>query len=334
MIGGETKIKLYNCVQMLFRLLAIPNLHVFVNASLARYTRFEIGGPARALLDAGDETALLAAWRVIGESDWPRIVIGGGTNLIVDDGGFPGAVLRYTDATIEFDDCTVRVSAGAVLQDVVDATVARGLRGLETMTGIPGWIGGAIYGNAGAYGHSIEERVVSVRLFDGESIREIDGAVCRFGYRDSIFKSCKKWVILSAILRMERADPAELSSISGNILKSRNEKYPPSMRCAGSIFKNLLWADLPAAVRERVPERVLREGKVAAAYFLDQAGAKGLANGAIHVADYHANLIYNSGGGSARQLRELIDELKSRVRDRFALELEEEVQYIPANPQR
>ena len=135
---------------MLFRLLAIPNLHVFVNASLAGYTRFEIGGPARALLDADDETALIEAWRAVKETGWQRTVIGGGTNLVVADDGFPGAVIRYTARNIEFEDCRVRVDAGAMLQDLVDATTTQGLRGLETMTGIPGWLGGAIYGNAGA----------------------------------------------------------------------------------------------------------------------------------------------------------------------------------------
>jgi UDP-N-acetylmuramate dehydrogenase len=99
------------------------------------------------------------------------------------------------------------------------------------------------------------------------------------------------------------------------------------MKCAGSIFKNLLLTELPPAVAAQVAPRVVREGKVAAAYFLEQVGAKGMARGDMRVADYHANLIYNAGGGTARELRELIAELKSRVRARFGLELEEEVQY-------
>src|SRR5579863_7757329 len=99
---------------MLFRLLAIPNLHVFVNASLASHTRFEIGGPARALLDADDETALMSAWRVLSETGWQRTVIGGGTNLLVDDDGFPGGVVRYTAKKIEFDGEVVHVDAGAM----------------------------------------------------------------------------------------------------------------------------------------------------------------------------------------------------------------------------
>jgi UDP-N-acetylmuramate dehydrogenase len=313
---------------MLFRLLAIPNLNFYVNASLARHTRFEIGGAARVLADASTETALIDTLDAIKAAGWPHAIIGGGTNLIVDDAGFDGAIVRYTAKSIDIDGEIVRVDAGAVLQDLVDATISRGLLGLETLTGIPGWVGGAIYGNAGAYGHSIEERVVSVRLFDGREIREIGNAACEFRYRESIFKRNKDWIVLSAEMRLDPADSGDLRLMADGILKIRNAKYPPTMRCAGSIFKNLLLADLPESARARVPAEVVREGKVPSAYFLEQAGAKGMSNGAIQVADYHANLIYNSGGGSARELREVIGELKKRVRERFGIELEEEVQYI------
>ncbi len=317
---------------MLFDALAIPNLHFYVNASLSRFTRFEIGGPARMLFDAGDESALIEVCRSTAGSGWPRVVIGGGTNLVASDDGFPGIVLRYTNRTIAFaggDGCMADVSAGAVLQDLVDQSIDRGLRGLETMTGIPGWVGGAIYGNAGAYGHSIQERIESVRFFDGKGIQEIGNEACEFRYRESIFKKHKDWIIVSATMRLDPADPAELRATAGGILKIRNEKYPPTMRCAGSIFKNFLLADLPESVRAQVPDRVVREGKVPSAYFLEEAGAKGMSNGPIHVAGYHANLIYNRGGGTAKQIREIICVLKMRVREKFGVELEEEVQYIP-----
>jgi UDP-N-acetylmuramate dehydrogenase len=313
---------------MLFRLLAIPNLHVFVNASLAGHTRFDIGGPARALLDADDEAALNDAWRVLGETGWLRTVIGGGTNLVVDDAGFGGAVIRYTAKKLEFEDDRVQVDAGVMLQDVVDATIGRGLRGLETMTGIPGWVGGAIYGNAGAYGRSINESVESVRFFDGSGVREIDNTACKFHYRESIFKRRKDWIILSATLKLDRGYTGDLRAVADSILKIRNAKYPPTMHCAGSIFKNFILADLPAPARERVPEGVVREGKVPSAFFLEQVGAKGISNGPIRVADYHANLIYNAGGGTARQVRTIIEELKSRVREQFEIEIVEEVQFV------
>jgi UDP-N-acetylmuramate dehydrogenase len=237
-------------------------------------------------------------------------------------------VVRYTGAELEFEGSTVKVAAGAVLQDLVDASIARGLRGLETMTGIPGWVGGAVYGNAGAYGHSIQERVASVRYLEQGCVREISNADCEFAYRESRFKRRKDWVILSVTLQLESADAEELRTRASGILKIRNEKYPPTMRCAGSIFKNLLWGELPDTVRAVVPGAVVREGKVPSAYFLEQAGAKGLRRGGVCVADYHANLIYNQGGGTALQVSELIGELKRRVHDQFGLELEEEVQFL------
>jgi UDP-N-acetylmuramate dehydrogenase len=310
------------------RPMAIPGLVIHENERLAPYTRFDIGGPARVLADARSESALAAALAAIRESGERHTVIGGGTNLVVSDEGFPGFVLRYTSAALEIDGSMVRVAAGGVLQDLVDATIAHGLRGLETMTGIPGWVGGAIYGNAGAYGHSIQERVESVRFFDGSAVQEISNAACEFRYRESIFKARKDWIVLSATLRLDPADPGELRATAQGILKIRNEKYPPTMRCAGSIFKNLLFEQLAEAVRAQVPAKVVREGKVPSAYFLEQAGAKGMVCGGVRVADYHANLIYNAGGGTARQVRELITELKRRVRERFGLELEEEVQYV------
>jgi UDP-N-acetylmuramate dehydrogenase len=313
---------------MLSRLAAIPNLQVLEGAPLSRYTRFEIGGPARILASAADEPAMIEAMRVVQAAAVPHAVIGGGTNLIVDDAGYPGVVLRYTASTIEIEGCRVRVQAGAMLQDLVDRSVERGLRGLETMTGIPGWVGGAIYGNAGAYGREISEHIDRVRFLETGEIREIDRAACEFHYRESVFKRHKDRVILSAVLRLDPGDPHELRAAADGILKIRNEKYPPAMRCAGSIFKNLMLKDLPASARAQIPEKVIREGKVPSAYFLELAGAKGMSEGAIRVADYHANLIYNTGGGSARDLRSIIGTLKEKVRDRFGIELEAEVQYV------
>jgi UDP-N-acetylmuramate dehydrogenase len=306
----------------------IPELECSENVPLSRVTRFAIGGPARILADASSEAALIATLDLIRDASDPHALIGGGSNLVADDRGFPGVVLRYTAKNIEIDGSLVRVAAGAVLQDLVDATIAAGLEGLHTMTGIPGWVGGAIYGNAGAYGHSIHEFVESVRFLDGSTVREIGNAACEFHYRESVFKRHKDWIVLEFTLRLPPGDPAKLQATAAEILKVRNEKYPPSMRCAGSIFKNLILAELPESVRVQVPERVIREGKVPSAYFLELAGGKGMVLGGVRVADYHANLIYNTGGGTAQQVRELIETLKNRVKDRSGLLLEEEVQYL------
>jgi UDP-N-acetylmuramate dehydrogenase len=222
----------------------------------------------------------------------------------------------------------VVAGAGAVLQDLVDFADARGLKGLETLAGIPGWVGAAVYGNAGAYGHSISERVVAVRFFDGERVRVFDNAQCEFAYRESIFKQHKEWIIFCVDLALTPDDSAALEKTSADILKVRNEKFPPTMKCAGSIFKNFLLRDLPVEVAIQVPATVVREGKVPAAWFLEQVGSKGAHLGDIQVAGYHANLIYNAGAGTARDLCALIADLKQRVRERFGIDVEEEVQYV------
>ena len=313
------------------RLKSIPNLDLRRDAPLSEYTRFGVGGPADLLAEASGEAAAIAALNALRESGAPFEVIAGGTNLIVSDAGFRGAVLRFTAHRIDVEGQRIRVEAGAVLQALVDESIGHGLENLHTMTGIPGSVGAAVYGNAGAYGHSISESVTGVRFHDSREVRFVDNAGCEFRYRESIFKRHKDWLILSADLDLPRGDQAKLAEAADGILKVRNEKYPPTMKCAGSIFKNLLFRELPESARREVPDKVVREGKVPSAWFLEQAGAKGIRNGGIHVADYHANLIYNAGGGTARQVCEVIDDLKARVESRFGFALEEEVQYVGFN---
>jgi UDP-N-acetylmuramate dehydrogenase len=289
---------------------------------LSEYTRFGLGGPADRFIETADESEFVAALRATPE---PRIVIGGGTNLIVSDAGFRGTVLRYTGAAITR---SIHAQAGAVLQDLVDYSIEHSLAGLECLAGIPGWLGAAVYGNAGAYGQSISDTVTAVRFFDGSGVRTLDRDGCEFRYRESIFKHHKDWIILSAEFALKPGDRAALRRAADDIVKTRDEKFPPTMKCAGSIFKNFLAAELPAGVLKEVPANVVRKGKIPAAWFLEQAGAKEVGIGGIHVAAYHANLVYNDGTGSAAQLCELIAELKRRVRERFGLALEEEVQYV------
>ena len=295
---------------------------------LSQYTRFGIGGPADFYIETPDPASFAQALAMVRASGMESVVIGGGTNLIVADEGFRGVCLKLVSDGIRARGLRVEVECGAVLQALVDFTVQRGLKGLETMTGIPGSVGAAIYGNAGAYGHSIQERVRVVRFLDGETVREFSNAECRFHYRESTFKSNKQWIILSAMLEMEAGDAAALQETADRILTTRNRKYPPTMKCAGSIFKNFLLSQLPPEVVAEIPGSVVIEGKVPSAWFLEQVGAKGMKRGGIEVADYHANLIYNAGGGTARDLVAIVDELKRRVRERWEISLEEEVQYV------
>jgi UDP-N-acetylmuramate dehydrogenase len=306
---------------------AVPALTVLRDEPLAPHTRFGIGGPADLYVEATDPTHFAEALRIAESAGLQTMVIGAGSNLIVSDEGFRGVILKLVNNQISAEGTTVHVDAGAVLQHLVDFTVDRGLKGLETMTGIPGFVGAAIYGNAGAYGHSIQEIVRSVRFFDGAESRCFTNAECEFHYRESIFKRHKEWIVVSAELALQPGDGTERAT-AGRILATRNKKYPPAMKCAGSIFKNYLLAGLPKPVAEQVPANVVIEGKVPSAWFLEQVGAKGMRKGDIQVADYHANLIYNDGHGTAQDLTAVIRELKHRVESRFQMPLEEEVQYV------
>lgn len=314
------------------QLSALPEISVTRDAPLANYTRFGIGGPADLLAETRDTEMFIQAWRIARASGLDTVIIGGGTNLIVSDAGFRGVVLKLSNRRISRDGLTIFVEGGAPLQALVDFTVDAGFKGMETMAGIPGFTGAAIYGNAGAYGHSISESISSVRFFDGASVRECDNAQCEFRYRESVFKRRKEWIIFSTELTMQPGDPAALRETADKILEIRNRKYPPTMKCAGSIFKNFLFAELPARVAAELPANVIIEGKVPSAWFLEQVSAKGMRLGDIQVADYHANLIYNRGSGTARDLAAIIAELKQRVERRWGIPLEEEVQYVGFAP--
>jgi UDP-N-acetylmuramate dehydrogenase len=170
--------------------------------------------------------------------------------------------------------------------------------------------------------------VQRVRFTDGETVEQFNNAACQFSYRESIFKDQKDWVILSTELRFREGDSNELRKTATDIRTIRDAKYPPTMKCAGSIFKNVFYADVPAATQQEIPPAMVRDGKVPSAWFLEQVGAKGIRRGDIQVASYHANLIYNDGNGTAGDLIVIIEDLKKRVRERFGFDLEEEVQFV------
>ena len=310
------------------RLAEIPNLTVSAGAPLSRYTRFGIGGPADIYAETGSAESFIAALAAARASGFETMVIGGGTNLIVSDRGFRGIVLRYRADQLMAANRRVHADAGAALQDLVDFTIARGLKGLETLSGIPGSVGAAVYGNAGAYGHSISERVVTVRFFDGAAVRVFPGAECEFHYRESIFKRHKEWIIFSTELLLDAADAGDSARNRRRHSESPQRKISGHHEVRRQHLQEPAPARAPAEVAAQVPAATVREGKIPAAWFLEQVGAKGMRRGDIHVAAYHANLLYNAGEGTAADLVALIQELKARVRARFGIEIEEEVQYV------
>jgi UDP-N-acetylmuramate dehydrogenase len=306
----------------------VAGLRVLPGAELRYHTRFRLGGPCWFLADAQTPEAFQQAYKTLAASGIPWTSIGGGTNLVVNDAGYPGAILRYSATKIMVPGTIILVDAGAELNDLIDFANAHAFAGMESMAGIPGWVGAAIYGNAGAYGQSMHQRVESVEFFDGHELRHWTNEECGFRYRHSRFKEHKNYQILSAKLRFSPGDATLQQEKSKQIRATRDAKFPPSMACAGSIFKNFLYKELPDQARAAVPLAKVIEGKVPAGWFLEEVGAKGMQVGGIKVADYHANLIYNTGTGTTSDLLALIAELKNRVWRQFNLTIEEEVQYL------
>lgn len=301
------------------------------NFPLKNFTTIGIGGPAKFFVAVESEEELAAAIQSAEAAKLRWVVVGEGSNLIVADKGYEGVVIQNGIKRFERNGCKFVVGAGNNLLKIILKLNRLGLAGMEKMAGIPGTVGGAIYGCAGAYGQEVKDRLVRARIFDGKKFRWISKRQCDFGYRDSVFKRKKDWVIVAVKFKLEKGATG-LMGLAKEIIKLREKKYPPGLRCPGSFFKNIKLADLPAGQRKsfikKIPPDKIMFGKVPAGYLLDEAGAKGIRQGRIWVASHHGNLIYNPGGGLARDVEKLARLLKSKVKQKFGIMLEEEVQYL------
>jgi UDP-N-acetylmuramate dehydrogenase len=297
------------------------------NAPLSPLSTFRIGGYAQYFLSVRSPESLIAIVTNARRSGLPFRILGGGSNVVFPDTLLPGLLLRVRGGGIRDDGNMVTVDAGVTLENVIEWAIMRGLKGLETLSGIPGTIGGAVVGNAGAYGHSIAEVVKKIEVWDGRRRRWIENAQCDFHYRESIFKK-KPWIILQVVLRFGRGDTGELRRTSREIVKIRLKKYKPGLRCPGSFFKNVLVSEVPKRSLALVNPQKIIDGKIPTGYLLEEVGAKGMRIGGIQIASFHANLFINDERGTARDVRKLARILKARVRKQFGIQLEEEVRYF------
>jgi UDP-N-acetylmuramate dehydrogenase len=302
------------------------------NVSFKKLTTLRLGGKAKYFVEVRTEKELIESLKYAKEKKLPSFVMGEGSNLVPADEGFNGLVIKVRIGGVRIKGRTAEVGAGENLFSFIWALNTRGLAGLERMAGIPGTVGGALYGNAGAYGQEIKDCVKKVRVFDGNKVREISKKSARFSYRSSFFKK-KAWIILGATFELTPKNPKLLKKTSSEIVALREKKYPPGLRCPGSFFKNIVLAQLTEKERKQLvklvpPEKVLY-GKIPAGYLLEEVGAKGIRRGRIHIANHHGNLFYNSSGGTSVDISELAQVLKKKVKRKFGVLLEEEVRYVP-----
>ncbi|MBI2330470.1 UDP-N-acetylmuramate dehydrogenase [Candidatus Daviesbacteria bacterium] len=282
-------------------------------------TTLQIGGPAKKFLAVSSEEELVQAIEYAKKEKLPYLVIGSGSNLLVADEGFDGLVIKNEISGIS----GMTSKSGTPLQELVDYTIQNGLSGLQKLAGIPGTVGGAVYGNAGAYGQTISDHIVSVD--------QLNNSDCAFGYRDSIFKTTKQ-PILAVTFQLEPGDPETLKKEAEEVLSKRLVKYPPGIKCPGSFFKNLIASQIPPEALKNIPPDKIVYGKLPAGVLLEMVGANGQSLDGIEIASYHANLFINKGHGTAKAFYSLAKTYAQKVKEKFGITLEPEVQFINLPP--
>ena len=297
------------------------------NVRLAPFTTFKIGGRAEYFYEAKTAEDFISAIELAKELKFSFKIFAGGSNVVFPDGKLRGLLICLRGGQIEVRGNKLIVNAGVDLASVIAKSISLGLRGLETLSGIPGTLGGAVVGNAGAYGHSISESAKRVEIWDGKRRRWLKNSECRFGYRESIFKH-KSFIILQAELIFKKGEKNKLEKISQDIIKVREKKYGMGIKCPGSYFKNVLVKDISKKSLKLIDKKKVIEGKIPAGYLLEEIGARGMRLGGIQIADFHGNLLMNTGKARASEAKKLAKILKQKVYKKFGIKLEEEVRYF------
>lgn len=300
------------------------------NVQLAPYTTYKIGGPAKYFLVAKNDDEIVNAIKVATENELSYFILGGGSNILVSDKGFDGLVIKPENNELSINGLQVKIGAGALLKDAVIATAKHSLAGFEWAVGIPGTIGGALRGNAGAYRQSISNALISINYWDGREVKSIRAEQCKFDYRHSIFKENSNWVILEAELEFEQGDKNEIKEKMETNIKKRVDIHIEKNPCAGCMFKNGDYKDLTPKAKEMYleVEEFKESGVVPAGWLIDQLDLKGKTIGGAQVYKEHANFIINSNQASASDVATLISLVKQKVRNNFGIQLVEEVQYV------
>ncbi|GAP07105.1 UDP-N-acetylmuramate dehydrogenase [Anaerolinea thermolimosa] len=279
------------------------------NVVLANYTTARVGGPAAALLPVHTTAELELAVRMLWEMEIPFFILGSGSNVLVSDEGYPGVVVinraRNVKIDLHHEPPTLWAESGANLGAVARQAALRGLSGLEWASTIPGTVGGAVVGNAGAHGGDMAGNLLLAEILHphGKEVWPVERMA--YGYRSSALKSATgKAVILSATLKLSHGDPVEIQARMDEFSRRRRSTQPPGASM-GSMFKNP-----PGDYAGRL---------------IEAAGLKGYRSGDAEISPVHANFFINHGHATAAQIGELITTAYRKVKEQFGIALELEV---------
>jgi len=303
------------------------------NVSLSDHTTFKIGGDAKYFILARSQQEIIAAIKFAKQSKLPFFILGQGSNVLVADDGYSGLIIKLqnTDNKVQ-DKINVYAEAGTVLMTAVDLAQKNVLTGFEWAAGIPGTVGAAVYGNVGAFGSTMADIIKSVRALDVKTLKIKNYSVkdCKFNNKESIFKKNRNLIILSAVFKLKKGDRGEIESEIKRFLEYRRKNHPLDCPSAGCIFKNYDKKIKDSVLLKRFPEIIEfnKGSRIPTSYLIDKSGLKGKVVGNVKVSEKHANFIVNQGGGKAADVIKLIKAIKKRVKEKFKIKLQEEVQYL------
>ena len=307
------------------------------NVILSLYTTFKIGGSAKYFCEVKTFDELKEALNFAKKNKLEILVLGGGSNLLISDQGFDGLVVKVSSFKFRVLKNIIESEAGVSLGRIVVEAVSRNLSGAEWAVGIPGTLGGAVRGNAGAFGGSMSDAVRNVSAVDLKTggIKKFNNSECLFAYRESVFKIRNNFLIWSVKLSLKKGDKKALKEKISEIMQYRQLRHPLDYPSFGSAFKNIYDKKIIKKITEKFPDT--KEGmekwgdKIPAAYLIDQCGLKGKAIGGIMISPKQPNFLLNMKNGKAKDALALIDIIKESVMEKFGVILETEVQIIGFN---
>lgn len=288
----------------------IPKERMLFDEPMSRHTTFRVGGPAECMVLIEQEEELLKLVPYLNQIEQDYFILGNGSNLLVGDKGYRGIVIKLGEGMnrITVDGDHIYVQAGSLLSQAAAAARDAGLSGMEFAAGIPGSVGGGVVMNAGAYDGEMKQITESVRVMDQEGkILVLDNDTMEFGYRTSIIKN-RPFIVLEVVLRMQSGQKDEIQAKMNELMAKRQSKQPLNYPSAGSTFKR-------------------PEGYFAGKLIMD-AGMRGYRIGDAQVSDKHCGFVVNIGKASAADVKEVIEEVQERVKERFHVNLEPEVIFL------
>lgn len=303
------------------------------NVSLKEIAHYHIGGPAKYYAEPETVEDLKAALGEAVEMGERIFIMGRGTNLIISDKGFDGVVIRPNLRELKVSGNEILTGAGVQMRELLEFAAENSLSGLEWAGGLPGTVGGAVRGNAGAFGGETKDHVKSVFSVDIFSLKEIERSVleCGFGYRNSVFKNkAIGEVITSVVFSLLPGDEKNIRKIIEEKISCRAERHPMDFPSAGSVFKNVPVACFKQEMLDNLRSVIKTDPflVIPVAYLISECGLKGVKLGGAKISEKHPNFIINENNASSEDVLGLIQKIKNEVRKKFGVEIEEEIMSV------